>query len=85
MHRNAVNAFKEGVVCVGLRTVVRPWLILGGRPRPEFWSVIPKAKTVLVCCQGQTELEVPAVGNTGHGLQEDLPEPQFLEILQYVP
>ena len=45
----------------------------------------PKGEDCPGVLPGQTELEVPAVGNTGHGLQEDLPEPQFLEILQYVP
>lgn len=29
---------KEGVVCVGLRTVVRPWLILGERPKSSGTS-----------------------------------------------
>lgn len=95
LHRNAVNAFKEGVVCVGLRTVVRPWLILGGRPRPEFWSVIPKAKTVLVCCQDkqnwkslQSETQAMAFKkislNPNFWRSEDDYKKLFKEILQYV-
>jgi hypothetical protein len=74
---------------------VRPWLILGGRPRPEFWSVIPKAKTVLVCCQDkqnwkslQSETQAMAFKkislNPNFWRSEDDFKKLFKEILQYV-